>query len=186
MKHVFTAVCLSAMCAVGLSAQQSAKDTKQSGPDQWTKPMTVTGCLRAGLTAGTFDLTHVKGLPAEHDMATTGTTGTSGSSAATTASKSPEANDTVTLTSEGTVDLGQHVGQEIRVTGRMPKKDSRHITEGAGVDQQSSGGAVSAGGDGQLSSVVKVALLLAVFGSAIVEETVATLVNAVAFCDAIA
>ena len=28
----------------------------------------------------------------------------------------------------------------------MPKKDSRHITEGAGVDQQSSGGAVSAGG----------------------------------------
>jgi len=77
-------------------------------------------------------------------MTTTGTTGTSGSSAATTTSDNDK--ETLTLTSEGTVDLGQHVGQEIRVTGRMPKKDSRHITEGAGVDQQSSGGAVSAGG----------------------------------------
>ena len=144
MKHLLTAFCMAAVCAVGLSAQQSTTSKKNSGPDQWTKPMTVTGCLRAGLTAGTFDLTHVKGLPAGQAMTTTGTTGTSGSSAATTTSDNDK--ETLTLTSEGTVDLGQHVGQELRVTGRMPKKDSRHIAEGAGVDQQSSGGAVSAGG----------------------------------------
>ena len=149
MKHVFTALCLSAACAVGLSAQQSTTDQKSNGPDQWTKPVTVTGCLRAGLTAGTFDLTHVKGLPAAKatgtatGAATTGTTGTSGSTAATDVAGK---DNTLTLTAEGTVDLTEHVGQQVSVTGRLPKKDNRHIAEGAGVDQQSSGGAVNAGG----------------------------------------
>jgi hypothetical protein len=50
MKNIVTAFILSAACAVGLSAQQSSTDKKQSGPDQWTSPITVTGCLRAGGT----------------------------------------------------------------------------------------------------------------------------------------
>jgi hypothetical protein len=147
MKHVLTAFCFSAACAVGLSAQQSTSAQKQGGPDQWTDPITVSGCLRAGLTAGTFDLTNVKGLPAGHDMTATGTSGTTGSSAATATdtSKSHKTKDTITLSSEGTVDLTQHVGQEVSVTGRMPKKDSRHIAEGAAGDEASSGGAVNAG-----------------------------------------
>ena len=146
MKHVLMGLCLSAACAVGLSAQQST-DKKQSGPDKWTKPFTVTGCLKAGLTAGTFDLTNVKKMPA--DMTATATTGTSGSgSAATTTDRSKSDNDnkTITVVPEGTVNLTEHVGHEVTVTGRMPTKDSRHITEGGGVDEQSSGGAVAAGG----------------------------------------
>ncbi|HTI38536.1 MAG TPA: hypothetical protein VL484_13290 [Vicinamibacterales bacterium] len=144
MKNIVTAFILSAACAVGLSAQQSSTDKKQSGPDQWTSPITVTGCLRAGLTAGTFDLTHVKGMPAGHDTNAIGTTGTSGSSA-TTGTTDIKNKDTITLTSEGRADLSKHVGEEVSVTGRLPKKDSRHIAEGAAGDEQSSGGAVNAG-----------------------------------------
>jgi hypothetical protein len=154
MKQVFTAMCFAAACAVGVSAQQSATTTSQkSGQDNqnWGQPMSLTGCLRAGLTAGTFDLTNVKDLPAEwkgHGKTATGTTGATGTSGSTADTDRKDVGgdfDTVTLAAEGNLDMSSHVGHEVKVTGRLPKKDSRHVTEGAGGDRMSSGGAVGAG-----------------------------------------
>jgi len=145
MKGILAATCLAGAFAVSLSAQQTSTDQKHGGPDQWGNPITVTGCLQAGLTAGTFDLTNVKGLPADKSNGNAAATGTSGTTSGAATDTSKKDKTTLTLTSEGTVDLAEHVGHEVRVTGRLPKKDNRHITEGAAGDQQSSGGAVGAG-----------------------------------------
>src|SRR6476646_175324 len=64
MKRVFTATCLAATFAVGLAAQStgtsgSAQDPQQGGQGRGG-PRTVTGCLRAGDTAGTYMLTDVQ------------------------------------------------------------------------------------------------------------------------------
>ena len=116
VKNVLIAACIAAACAVGLSANQTqTSDQKANAKDQWTRPISVTGCVQAGLTAGTFDLTGVKGLPANRAADQTSATGTSGTTGATTADSA------------------------------VAKTDSRHLTEGAAGDQMSSGGAVSAG-----------------------------------------
>jgi hypothetical protein len=66
MKRLFTATCLAATCAVGLAAQSTgtsgttAQDPQGGGQrGGGGGPRTVTGCLRAGDTAGSYMLTDV-------------------------------------------------------------------------------------------------------------------------------
>src|SRR4051794_30756873 len=68
MKRVLTATGLAAVFAVGLAAQSttgtagSTAQDPQTGGQRGGGPRTVTGCLRAGDTAGTYMLTNVEGL----------------------------------------------------------------------------------------------------------------------------
>lgn len=127
MKRVFTALCLASAFAVGLAAQQSTttgQDTSQGqrGP----RSVTITGCLRAGDTAGTYMLTDVTGLPPMGrrggDTSTTaGGTTTAGTETGTQAA----AGTSVMLNPAADVDLAPHVGHKIEVTGTMGGRGRR-------------------------------------------------------------
>jgi hypothetical protein len=135
MKRLFTATCLAATFAVGLAAQSTGTSGSTADPQQTAGggqraggPRTVTGCLRAGDTAGTYMLTDVQMQGAGGTTAgstTTGgsatTTGTAGSGAATTASgqRPAGAPSSIMLTPDSSVDLKAHVGHKIEVTGTM-------------------------------------------------------------------
>ena len=136
MKRVFTATCLAATFAVGLAAQSAgttgstAQDPQTAGAGQGRGgPRTVTGCLRAGDTAGTYMLTDVQ-------MQGAGASGTGGATTTTaggtTAGGSTAAGGTtggtqgrggapgsIMLTADSSVDLKAHVGHKIEVTGTM-------------------------------------------------------------------
>jgi hypothetical protein len=108
--------------------------------------MTITGCLKAGDTAGTYTLTNVKGMgrPA-------GTTGdTAGAPGATAgATTSPESGKSgmneVTLTAGSTVDLKPHVGHQIEVTGTPVRAGAGGATTtGAAGDTTAAGGTTTA------------------------------------------
>ena len=66
MMRVLTATCFAMACAVGLAAQQTTGTTGttdqggQGGQGGRGGPRTVTGCLRAGDTAGTYMLTDIQ------------------------------------------------------------------------------------------------------------------------------
>jgi hypothetical protein len=133
MKRTILATCLAGACAVALSAQTptqqpptstagttGAADTTAGGTQRSRGgPMTITGCLKAGDTTGTYTLTNVKGMGRQ-----SGTTGESTGAAGTTAGAttgSPQGGQRmmsdVMLTASSTVDLKPHVGHEIQVTG---------------------------------------------------------------------
>lgn len=134
MKRLLTATCFAMACAVGLAAQQTTGTTGTSGTtaDQSGQgrggPRTVTGCLRAGDTAGTYMLTDIK--MGERSGETTGTTsGTSTTAGSTTTSGTSGTSATggqrgqmptsLMLNPESSVDLKAHVGHKIEVTGTM-------------------------------------------------------------------
>jgi hypothetical protein len=147
MMRVLTATCIAAACAVGLSAQQpptssttgsGATTTAQSGQGgRMAGPMTITGCVEAGDTAGTYRLTHVEGMPmgrrggegASTTTAPTGTAGETSSGAATTTAGGATTTAgaqgggrgpmSVMLNASSDVNLSAHVGHKVEVTGTM-------------------------------------------------------------------
>ena len=62
MKRAITAAALAASFAVALAAQSTstASSTQDQNAQRGPRPVTATGCLRAGDTAGTFMLTDVQ------------------------------------------------------------------------------------------------------------------------------
>jgi hypothetical protein len=119
MKRVLTATCLAATFAVGLAAQSTTSSATQTPPagQRGGGPRTVTGCLRAGDTAGSFMLTDVQmQAGARTGDTTTGATGTTGG---TTAGGRATAPTSVTLMPASDIDLKPHVGHKIEVTGTM-------------------------------------------------------------------
>jgi len=171
MKRVFTATCVAAMCAVGLSAQSTGtagttgQDPQTGGGQGRGGPRTITGCLRAGDTAGTYMLTDVTGLGGGRGQgggggttAGGGTTtggggttaggggGTTGGGGGTTAGGGATTAGggqgrgmptSIMLTADSSVDLKAHVGHKIEVTGTM-----------AGGRGQGGGAGTTAGGTG--------------------------------------
>ena len=139
MKRTILATCLAGACAVALSAQTPTQqpptstagttgatttgaDTTAGGTQRSRGgPMTVTGCLKAGDTAGTYMLTNIKGMahPAGSSGAdTTGAGGTTAGSSSTAAQGGHTGGmSEVNLTASSTVDLKPHVGHQIEVTG---------------------------------------------------------------------
>jgi hypothetical protein len=138
MKRVFTATCLAATFAVGLAAQSTTSSPTQTTPpgQRGGGPRTVTGCLRAGDTAGSFMLTDVQMQGGRAGGTTAGTTGgttAGGTTAGGTTAGGTTAGGTgtdqqsgramtpmsVTLVPGADVDLKAHVGHKIEVTGTM-------------------------------------------------------------------
>src|SRR5262249_27688929 len=111
MKRVLTATCFAMACAVGLAAQQPQQTAGTAGAadqsQRGANPRTVTGCLRAGDTAGTYMLTDIQ-MP-NRSGGTTGTTGGGGTTTGGTTeggAQSGQMPTSLTLTStDPSVDL---------------------------------------------------------------------------------
>ncbi len=98
MKATFAALCLGAALAFasGVSAQDPSSTNPDAKKDEKKQTMTVTGCLReAAGTTGEYELTNV-----------TGGKGVAKSAAST-----------YRLAPEGTVNLKEHVGHKVEITG---------------------------------------------------------------------
>jgi len=136
MKQVFSATCIAAMFAAGLAAQttgtagSAAQDPQAAGGGQGrgAGPTTVTGCLRAGDTAGTYTLTDivlppgVGGAAAATTGGSTATgTGTAGTVAGATTggAQPPAAPMSAGLVPDPGIDLQPHVGHKVEVTGSL-------------------------------------------------------------------
>src|SRR3954453_797192 len=188
MKRTILATCLAGACAVALSAQTPTQqpptstagttgatttggDTTAGGTQRSRGgPMTVTGCLKAGDTAGTYMLTNIKGMGHSAGSAgadtrgaggTTGgggraagggTTGAAGTTAGST-STAPQGGRTggmseVNLTASSSVDLKPHVGHQVEVTGtpvRGGGSGAGATTTGAGGDTTAAAGTATGG-----------------------------------------
>jgi hypothetical protein len=151
MKRVLTATCFAMACAVGLAAQQTTGTTGSEGQSGQSRSRTVTGCLRAGDTAGTYTLTDIQmgarsgDTTAGGGSATTGggTTGTTGGTMAE--GQRGQMPTSVTLNPESGVDLKAHVGHKVEVTGTMAPGgrsggDPTTGTTGGGTGQETTGG----------------------------------------------
>lgn len=159
MKQLLTATCFAMACAVGLAAQQTTGTTGTSGTtaDQAGQgrggPRTVTGCLRAGDTAGTYMLTDIKmGEPSGTTGTTSGTSTTSGSTTSSgTSGTSAEGGQrgqmptSLMLNPESSVDLKAHVGHKIEVTGTMAGGGRRGGDTTASTSGSTSGGTMTGG-----------------------------------------
>jgi len=124
MKRVFAATCLAASFAVGLAAQQPPQTPSQTADKD--KTVTLTGCVRAGDQPGSFVLANAKA-----DDKTPGATGTSG----TTATPDAKALENATLRLIGapaSVNLSEHVGHTVQVTGTVAP--SEKAMGGSGTD----------------------------------------------------
>ena len=182
MKRVLTATCFAMACAVGLAAQQTTGTTgttgttdDQAGQGGRGGPRTVTGCLRAGDTAGTYMLTDVQmanrtgttGTTAAGGGTTTtggGTTTTGGGTTAGGATATGERGQmasSIMLNPESSVDLKAHVGHKIEVTGTMAgggrrggdtTTGSTSGTTGGGTTTTGGGSTTTGGGEGQTTT----------------------------------
>jgi len=174
MKRLLTATCFAMACAVGLAAQQTTGTTGTSDDQngQARGPRTVTGCLRAGDTAGTYTLTDIQmgsaattGTTATGGTTTTGGgTTTAGGGAGTTATGGQRGQMPTSLTlttTDASVDLKPHVGHKIEVTGTMAGGRRGGDTTGAtttgatttgGGTTTTGGGTTTTGAAGQTTS----------------------------------
>jgi hypothetical protein len=170
MKRLLTATALAATFAVGLAAQATttaAQDPQTPGGQRGGGPRTVTGCLRAGDTAGTYMLTDVQmqgGGRRGGDTTAGSTTGATGSTAAggtgstaagatgsTGESGRAMAPQSITLNAGSDVDLKAHVGHKVEVTGTMAGgRGGAGTTAGGGstAGSTTTGGGTAAGGMG--------------------------------------
>ncbi|HEX4565300.1 MAG TPA: hypothetical protein VH138_01665 [Vicinamibacterales bacterium] len=164
MKRVITATCFAMACAVGLAAQQTTGTTGAT-PDQSGQgrgPRTVTGCLRAGDTAGTYMLTDIQmgnrattGTTAGGGTTATGGTTTTAGGGTTATGESGQRPTSLTLNPESSVDLKAHVGHKIEVTGTMEGGrrggDTTSGTTG-GTTTTGGGSTTTGGGTGQTTT----------------------------------
>ncbi|HEX5475214.1 MAG TPA: hypothetical protein VFX12_11170 [Vicinamibacterales bacterium] len=101
---------------------QNPTSESESGMQHGNRTVTLTGCLREGDTADTFKLDDVQWKGRTGSSMTTepnesSATGTSGSSS----QSASQASQSVTLKSSSDVDLKQHVGQKIQVSGTLSR-----------------------------------------------------------------
>jgi hypothetical protein len=105
---------LAGACALAVSlGAQGATDQYKSTQKSDTKGMTLTGCLQAGTTPGTFTLTNATtSQRASADKPTEPPTATPTEEAVGTSGKAK----TYDLTAKTGVDLSAHVGHKVEVT----------------------------------------------------------------------
>jgi hypothetical protein len=113
------------------SSQASDSSSKSDKAGKSTK---LTGCVQSGTTAGTFELTNIKGK---------GSMASSESSASPSASPSSSSGKTVKLVAAAGVDLSQHVGHQVEVTGSLGSAASSSASPSAAAPSA----APSSGGD---------------------------------------
>jgi hypothetical protein len=98
------------------SSQSSSMDKSDHG-----KSSKLTGCVQSGTTAGTYELTNIK-KGAGRDSASSSSTAPSSTSEPSSASSS--SSKSVKLVAAAGVDLSQHVGHQVEVTGSWAPSSS--------------------------------------------------------------
>jgi hypothetical protein len=91
-------------------SSQSADQSSHA--DKAGKSTKLTGCVQAGTTAGTFELTNIKGKGSMASSADSASASSAGASASSSGK-------TVKLVAAAGVDLSQHVGHQVEVTGSL-------------------------------------------------------------------
>jgi len=136
MKRLLLTTGFAAAFAAGLAAQATTGTSGTAQDPQTTTggqrgggPRTITGCVRAGDTAGSYLLTNIEGMggrrggDATAGATTTGgtTTGTAttGTTAAGDQGRGPGGPMTLMLAADSSVDLKPHVGHKVEVTGTL-------------------------------------------------------------------
>jgi hypothetical protein len=186
MQRAIVAACLSAAFAVALTAQAPAQQPPASGAgtsgstagaqesqssQRGMRPMTMTGCLKAGDTAGTYELTNVE-MTGRRGGATS-TTGETGGSATSTTGEQGRMGGmrTVMLNAGSDVNLAPHVGHKIEVTGTMgggrrgsgasssTTTGSSTATTGAAAEGQGAGSGMGAGRGTRTVNVTSVKMI---------------------------
>lgn len=137
MKSTLIGTGLALACAVTLGAQStsptqsypSSDSPKKMSSDKAKdkKSVTLSGCLREGDAPGEFvlanvDMSQMKGMKGHDTTSTTTPSATSGSGSATTGAAGGMDNR-ITLVSAANVNLKEHVGHQVEVTGTMAGMD---------------------------------------------------------------
>jgi hypothetical protein len=98
----------------------------------------ITGCVQSGTTAGTYELTNIK-KGGGHESA---------SASESSASSSSSSSKSVKLVAAAGVDLSQHVGHQVEVTGSWsPSSSSSSSASSSSSTTPPSASATSSGGD---------------------------------------
>jgi hypothetical protein len=157
MKRVFTATCIAAMFAVGLAAQSTGTAGTSSqepqaaagGQGRGGGPRTVTGCLRAGDTAGSYMLTDIvmQGGGAGAGATTTGSTASGTGTATAGGQRQGGAPMSAMLVPDAGIDLKPHVGHKVEITGsRVGGGGRRGGGDGAATGTATATGSTTTGG----------------------------------------
>jgi hypothetical protein len=111
--------------------------------DKAGKSSKLTGCVQSGTTAGTFELTNIKkGMKSD-----------SASASDSSASASTSGSKTVKLVAAAGVDLTQHVGHQVEVTGSWDKSSASASATPPTADAPASASASTKGGDFNVTDV---------------------------------
>jgi hypothetical protein len=135
MNRIIPSVCIALAFAVSLGAQSTSQypsEQPQSQKMSSGDSVSLTGCLREGDTPGTYVLTDLDSSALrELGAEPSGTAGTTGAPGAAAGSAAGSKDIKVQLSPQATVDLKEHVGQQVSVTGMLDKAAGATGTTGA-------------------------------------------------------
>jgi hypothetical protein len=154
MKRMMTnAFAIAAAASWVMVAGAQSYPSGQSGQSEqpgWSesKSMKFTGCLKAGDTPNSFKLTNVQPAEVPGSGSTSGTSGSGTTGSGTTGSGSAAGMGSASSLTElelvataASVDLSEHVGKRVEITGKAAKKDHESMsgTSGSGTSGATSG-----------------------------------------------
>lgn len=122
MKKTFTGTCVAAFAAVAMTAaaQQPAPQTPAPQPTpapsasvKLDKDVKITGCVKAGAEAGSYELTNVK----KDSAAGVGAAASAGAAGATASASTMSDSKNVKISPAAGVDLAAHVGHTVELMG---------------------------------------------------------------------
>jgi len=116
-----------------------------------TKSMKFTGCLQQGDTPNSYKLTNVQPAEVSGSGSTSGTSGSGTTGSGTTGSASASgmgsamANELELVATGASVDLSEHVGKRVEITGKAAKKDKDPESTSGTSGSTGSGSGTTAG-----------------------------------------
>jgi hypothetical protein len=148
MKRTLTGLSVAMVCSavIALGAQSDMQSSKGDRSMKDSKTVTLTGCLKEGTDPNTFTLTNVSGdLPDKMS----GTSGSSSSSSAASGSasesgaKTGSESESVELVANSKLNLKEHVGHKVQITGTVEGMSSNPQGESAGTSGTAASGTSS-------------------------------------------
>lgn len=144
MNRIIPSACIALACAVTLGAQSAGTQYPSEQPQSQKmsssdKTVSLTGCLREGDAPGTYVLTDLDASALRELGA--GTTGTSGTTPSGTSGMAASGSKDVKvqLSPEASVNLKDHVGQQVSVTGMLAKDAGTGATGTTGAPGAAAG-----------------------------------------------
>ena len=165
MKRTMTnalAIAAAASWVMVASAQSTTGTQSRPGEQQeWSesKSMKFTGCLKEGDTPNSFKLTDVQPADPSRSGSTSGTSGsgttgsgTSGSGMSGMGSSSMMGNELELVATGATVNLREHVGKRVEITGKAAKSDKDRDTTSGTSGSGTTGSGTTGSGTGMSGS----------------------------------